>query len=254
VDEDVDALVRHLERAGGLTCFMLSDHGFDTVGPRANASRHLVAAGLKASDDSTDVLVAGCSVYVAREASGRVGAIAAWLLAQPWISGVFARDDLLDECPGALPQSAVGGGHARSAELMFSYGWSDAANEAGVPGTVHGEVVAANHGSTSPYCMRNTLVAWGQGIKRGLVSRAPCGIVDVAPTVLHLLGIARPPEMQGRVLEELLEGGLEPDTLPVTRHMLTAGSADAHGGRQMVARYATVCGHRYLEQVSLSPA
>jgi arylsulfatase A-like enzyme len=36
---------------------------------------------------------------------------------------------------------------------------------------------------------------------------APVLLVDIAPTVCHLLDVPRPEQAQGRVLGELLEGG-----------------------------------------------
>lgn len=248
VDAEVEALVAHLAatQPDPLTVFVLSDHGFDTIGPAASIEQALVEAGLKGAPDSADIVVAGCSVYLSDEARPRLGKIAHWLLAQPWVSGVFVRDDVLDGACGALPQSAVGGGHRRSAELMYSYRWTHEANAAGVPGTVYGRPgLAATHGSTSPYALHNVLVAWGQGIKTHTVSEAPCGIVDIAPTVLRLLGIEPPPTMDGRVLEELLEGGPAPTSLDITRQTRWA---EADGHRQ-TAHYQAAGACRYLDWV-----
>jgi hypothetical protein len=58
--------------------------------------------------------------------------------------------------------------------------------------------------------MQIRLVAAGPDIKRGVRSRVPTGNVDLAPTVLHLLGIEPPPDMSGRVLHELLREGQAP--------------------------------------------
>lgn len=248
VDAEVEALVTHLAttQTDPLTVFVLSDHGFDTIGPDANLRQALGEAGLKAAPDSTDIVVAGCSVYFDDEARPRLAPVARWLLAQPWVSGVFVRDDLLDGECGALPQSAVGGGHRRSAELMYSYRWTHEANAAGVPGTVYGRSgLVATHGSTSPYALQNVLVAWGQGVKACTVSDVPCGIVDVAPTVLRLLGIEPPPTMDGRVLEEILAGGPAPASLEVTRQTRLA---EADGHRQ-TAHYQAVGASRYLDWV-----
>jgi arylsulfatase A-like enzyme len=61
--------------------------------------------------------------------------------------------------------------------------------------------------------MQIRLVAAGPDIKRGVRSRVPTGNVDLAPTVLHLLGIEPPPDMSGRVLHELLRDGHSPDEI-----------------------------------------
>jgi hypothetical protein len=48
----------------------------------------------------------------------------------------------------------------------------------------------------------------GAGIRRG-AQIGECTNLDLAPTMLHLLGLPIPPHMQGRVLEEALEGSAQ---------------------------------------------
>jgi predicted AlkP superfamily phosphohydrolase/phosphomutase len=50
------------------------------------------------------------------------------------------------------------------------------------------------------------LLAEGPAIRSGVVRNA--AIVDVAPTILHLLGVAVPADMDGRVLTEMLDGDI----------------------------------------------
>ncbi len=251
VDAEIEALYTHLAATEqDLTCLMLSDHGFDTIGQQADVKTELIAAGLKAGPDSDDIMCAGCSLYVRERSPELVSRVAEWLLAQPWIGSVFVADDLADTCLGALPQSAVGGGHRRSGEIMYSYRWTDEPSQEGVPGTVYGwKGLAATHGSTSPYTLHNTLIAWGAGIKQEVVSDVPCGIVDVAPTVLHLLGIPAPASMDGRVLHEILEGGPNPQSIPVSHTTRRAEGTSVPQGAQ-VAHYSVVGEHRYLDYVS----
>ena len=71
--------------------------------------------------------------------------------------------------------------------------------------------LAADHGSMSPWNVRNTLLAWGADVKRGVTVRAPAGNVDVVPTVLSLLGLADESGVDGRVLSEALVGGPDHD-------------------------------------------
>jgi hypothetical protein len=44
----------------------------------------------------------------------------------------------------------------------------------------------------------------GPGIRKG-VRFGECSNLDLAPTLLHLMGVAAPEQMRGRVLEEVLE-------------------------------------------------
>ena len=215
LDADVEGLVKSVEAFYGadqVTCFVISDHGFSTIAEQVDPVSVLADAGFSmASEGQEGIVWAMSSLYLDQASRARIGDLAACLLAQPWISGVFVRDDLAEACPGVMRQSEVGGGHARSAELMFSYRWSDEPNAFGIPGSVvFPSSIAAIHGSSSPWTLNNTLVGWGAGLKKATVSSVPCGIVDIAPTILHLLGIPAPDVMQGRVLEELLADGIDP--------------------------------------------
>ncbi|MCZ4496755.1 MAG: arylsulfatase [Thermoleophilia bacterium] len=70
----------------------------------------------------------------------------------------------------------------------------------------------AGHGSLGWSDINNTLVVAGPSFdqaQRGraaLRTSAPAGIFDIAPTIAHLLGVATPGSMQGRVLAEALAG------------------------------------------------
>ena len=83
----------------------------------------------------------------------------------------------------------------------------DEAGPRGVPGSgrfVGSELKegGSTHGGLSSYEMRSVLGAGGSAFRNGVVSALPCGVVDIAPTVLSLLGIAPPPFMSGRILSE----------------------------------------------------
>jgi predicted AlkP superfamily phosphohydrolase/phosphomutase len=73
-----------------------------------------------------------------------------------------------------------------------------------------GDRVWSHHGSQLPgltYGLSSEkaiLIMAGPGIKRGTVLPGPVWIIDAAPTVASLLGIPRPAQASGRVLEEAL--------------------------------------------------
>ena len=85
---------------------------------------------------------------------------------------------------------------------------------------------ASDHGSMSPWNVRNTFLAWGVDFKRRATVRVPAGNVDVAPTILALLGVAEADGLDGRVLAEALEGGPDEEQVAVeTRvHAVEAGA------------------------------
>jgi hypothetical protein len=99
------------------------------------------------------------------------------------------------------------------------------------------------HGSLSRYDMSNTLIAAGPAFKTGLRSEIPSANSDVAPTVLHLLGVAAPEPMDGRVLEEALAGVT---TVPRVESETLQATATA-GGRpwQQYLKVSRVAGRTY---------
>lgn len=93
----------------------------------------------------------------------------------------------------------------------------------------------STHGTLNTSDLNNLFVAAGPAFRRGQVSSTPCGIVDVAPTVLHLLGASAPDAWQGRVLTEALAGGAD----------ITADGTVVHDARQEVV-LATVADTTYV--------
>jgi len=57
------------------------------------------------------------------------------------------------------------------------------------------------------------MFAWGPGFKQGITLDVPSGNIDVAPTILNLLGLPGGDAMDGRVLAEALAGGPDPETV-----------------------------------------
>lgn len=266
LDATLQRLVAALEAAAphhALDCVLLSDHGFSTIAESVDMDAALAIAGLKAAPEPGqskpgapglgDIVRSSNSLYLNGSARDRLPDVVEFLQQQPWLGAVLVRDDLCPAVPGAMPQSAVFGGHRRSAQVMYAFRWWDGANAHGTPGSVaHSASMAATHGSASPYDVNNTLIAWGPAFKQGVVSDAPCGIVDVAPTILRLLGIAPAPSMQGRVLEELLRDGPDPARLPVTQSAREALFMTPEGLRRQIASYSAVAGHTYLDQITLT--
>ena len=60
------------------------------------------------------------------------------------------------------------------------------------------------HGSLSPFDMHNTCIAAGPDFRKGILDNMATGNIDIAPTVLWLLGVEPQPKLSGRVLSEAL--------------------------------------------------
>lgn len=190
-----------------------TDHGFSTTTRGLNVGNTIEAAGVDtrgvrivrnmvwAEDDDTLV-----QIGQALQRDEHVGAIYSRPVRPGALEGVV---------PGTLSTAVIQWDHPdRAADLIASPAWTHDENEFGFPGTTTfgGR---ATHGSDSPYDLRVWMVATGPDFKNGVESETPTGNVDLAPTVLHLNGIAPLAQMDGRVMHELLAGGPDPGDIEV---------------------------------------
>lgn len=250
---------------------VVSDHGFAQTVGQVNVGRALVDAGLMSVTESDDVVIASSGQAVALHVKNRdpkrTAAIVEFLQRQPWCGVLFTAGR-----PGvAAHEGSVAGtfsleyvhlgGHERSPDIVFTFPWTSSPNRHGVPGTdmnqVAGtsttgpvQVTAGNHGGIGPWTVRNTMLAWGPSFKRGAVVRTPTSNVDVAPTLLHLLGLRTDAAaMDGRPLHEALASG--PDQEQV--EMQTSGLRVASGSYRAVLQVSTVQGKRYVDKAWREP-
>jgi arylsulfatase A-like enzyme len=89
------------------------------------------------------------------------------------------------------------------------------------------------------------MLAWGPDFKRGVVVRTPASNVDVAPTLLHLLGLGAPmAAMDGRALLEALIDGPDAEQVP----METRSYRVSRGAYSAVLQISEVAGKRYVDK------
>src|SRR5262249_20285044 len=74
------------------------------------------------------------------------------------------------------------------------------------------------------------LIVRGPDVPRGATVQAPASIVDVAPTILELVGIT-PPDAEGRSLAEAFRGGVLDAERPLSFAWLDAGARGLRQGR-----------------------
>src|SRR5262245_20724347 len=194
-------------------------------------------------------------------ATRRGSALVEFLQRQRWTGLVFTAAR-----PGGAPHEGTVpgthsidyahlGGHERSPDIVFTLRWSSAKNRHGVPGADYNHVTGgptgpvdvqtANHGSLSPWTVRNTMVASGPDFKRGATLRTPASNVDVAPTLLHLLGHADALRgMDGRPLLEALVGGPDEEQVAMETKTLRL----RHGDYEAVLQVSEVEGKLYLDK------
>ncbi|QRM33021.1 alkaline phosphatase family protein [Microvirga sp. VF16] len=181
-------------RAAGEDILLIvgSDHGHQTVTGIVDIAAELVAAGLKASPESADVVVApngtAALIYVDRRHAERAEAIRAFLEAQTWVGEVIRRSDFaihgIPEADGLTLAIAMAAD-------------DDGTNEFGIPGLslavkpVEGKadrLGCGQHGGLGRYEQSPFLILDGAGFAPGRIIADVTSAIDIAPTVLTHLG------------------------------------------------------------------
>ena len=260
----VDAEIGRIEdtlRARGLldrtNLIVTSDHGFSTHTGELRLSALLEPLARPMADGSPDIVNAGGSIHVRGGAdAARLNAIVSVLRQRPEVGAIFTRPGPKGGpegiVPGTLSFDIARWNHARSGDILVSANWSHAANKAGYKGTTT-QAGVAGHGTSSVYDIHNTLIAAGPDFRERTISSVPTANADLAPTLLHLLGLPTAPSMTGRVIEEALQNGRPPSSAQVDRRVETVRTPD--GSYELSAHISAVGRYRYLDytEVKRSP-
>jgi predicted AlkP superfamily pyrophosphatase or phosphodiesterase len=244
--------------AGATDVLVVSDHGFTTNTAGVDVAGALIEAGLKASADSADVVLASSGqavgAYVERHDPERIAGLARLVQSRDWGGVVFtaarAAGDSRGVVEGTFALELIHAVHPeRGPDVLFTFPWTSAPNAFGVRGgdlaCVSGgaRLYASDHGSMSPWNVRNTLLAWGPDFKRQTIVRNPAGNVDVTPTILALLGLD-PAGCDGRVLHEALADGPDVEHVAVARRAHTVET----GAYRAALQISEVDGRRYVDK------
>jgi predicted AlkP superfamily pyrophosphatase or phosphodiesterase len=228
-DADLALVLKALRDKGVLDrtdVFVVSDHGFSTINHGPN-----VIESLKKSKFTTgtqfqnpepgDIMMVNlggsASFYVFDHDKAVIRRLIAYLQGSDFAGVIFSSIP----AEGTFPLAQAHVDASRGApDVLVSMRWSGGENEFGAPGLLTSPGGTKGHGthaSLSPFDLHNTLVAAGPNIKTGFVNQLPSGNIDVAPTVLFLLGVSPPSPMDGRVLSEALTGSEPPQFKPVEK-------------------------------------
>ena len=197
-DDNLGAILEVYERLGlraSTDVVITSDHGTSTLNRRVQPARDL-----RALLSTGAVAENGGSVFVYSSERAAVSEIRKLDYAGP----VFTRDGRDNTFPLAL----IGLDGPRVPDIVFSLSWSGDSVD-GMPGVAigtHGNKLVVDHGTISPFELRNTLVCQGPDFVAGWRDPAPVGSIDIAPTLAHILGLAAGSPFEGRVLHEALDG------------------------------------------------
>ena len=200
----------------------ISDHGHSTVVETIDARARVREAGFPPRGGKGSVIVAengGAVLFYVEDSDGvTADRLAAWLMAQSWCGPVLASQ-AVGPIPGTLPLAIAGADGDRAPDLAMSFSWNSEMSSNGISGLARSTGALPGqgmHGSMSRQEMHNVLLARGPSFRRGAVLTTPSGNVDLAPTVLAVLGLPDAETMDGRPLLEALKSGPGADAVDWT--------------------------------------
>jgi arylsulfatase A-like enzyme len=210
----VAALDQHQARSS-TDIFVVSDHGFSTIAREIDVPKILKNAGFDAVTVFADEPKAGQIMLVGNGGSvlfyviGHDAAVIHKLvefLQQTDFAGVIFTREPMDGT-FTLEKAKIDNQHA--ADVVMSFRWTEDNNQFGIPGMIDADWQRAagkgTHATLSKFDMHNMLIAGGPDLKTGLTSERPSGNVDLAPTILAILGVKPAESMDGRVLAEAMK-------------------------------------------------
>ncbi len=209
----LSALDKHAARET-TDVFVVSDHGFSTIRRSIDLRKILRDAGFAAKtefDDepkSGDIMLVGNGgsvlFYVVGHDATVMRRLVEFLQQSDFAGVIFTKQAL----PGTfrLDEAKIDNPHAP--DVVMAFRWNESKNQFGVPGMIDADwqrpAGEGTHATLSRFDMRNTLIAAGPDFTRGQTDDLPTGNIDLAPTILHILGIKAPQGIDGRILSEAL--------------------------------------------------
>lgn len=242
--------------------FIVSDHGFSTVDWGVEFGSALKKAGFTTVRAYTKepqpgeiltVTVGGSAAfYIPGRDPELVKKLVTFLQTTNYAGPIFTRTAL----PGTFAMKAARIDSPDSADVLFSFHWQDRKSANGTPGLLAAEGPRrpfGTHASLSRYDIHNTLVAAGPDIRAGFRDTLPTANVDVAPTILHLLGLPGADQMDGRILREALVGVQTAAPQPTTKTLEVTAPSGVGTWRQYL-KITTLGDHTYLDEGNSGPA
>ncbi len=238
-DENLAAVLSALDQRGarGTTdVFAVSDHGFSTIERSIDLRKILNDAGFAAKTEFDgeskpgEIMLAGNGgsvlFYVIGHDAKLIRRLVEFLQQSDFAGVIFAKEPV--EGTFALAQANMNPHEGRDVpDVVMSFRWNDSKNQFGIQGMIDADWQRAagkgTHATLSRFDMHNMLIAAGPDFRRGETDDLPTGNIDLAPTILQILGSKAPTKMDGRVLSEAVIGS-------------DAVAASGKGGLQLARR------------------
>jgi arylsulfatase A-like enzyme len=216
-DENLAAVLSALDRQGAretTDVFVVSDHGFSTIERSVDLRKILNDAGFTAKTEFSDepkpgdIMLVGNGgtvlFYVINHDAPVTRRLVEFLQQSDFAGVIFTKEAMKGTF--ALDQGKIDSPHAP--DVVMAFRWNDSKNQFGVSGMIDADWQRAagkgTHATLSRFDMHNTLIGAGPDFRRGYMDDLPSGNVDLAPTILRILGTKPPQQLDGRILSEAM--------------------------------------------------
>jgi arylsulfatase A-like enzyme len=195
--------------------FVVSDHGFSTIERSIDFPAELRKAGFDAvsSFDAApragQVMVVGNAgtilFYVIDHDRDVTTRLVEWLQRSDFAGVIFAREKF----EGTFSLETARANTPEAPDVMVALRWNKKPNRFGTDGQIITDSARGagkgSHVTLSAFDVHNTLIVAGPDFRERQVITLPSSNLDIAPTVLRVLGLEPPEKMDGRVLIEAME-------------------------------------------------
>jgi arylsulfatase A-like enzyme len=260
-DENLAALLSVLDRKGAretTDLFIVSDHGFSTIERSVDLRKILIGGGFAAKTEFEndpkpgEIMLVGNGGSVLFYVHGHDATLTQRLvefLQQSDFAGViFASQPVA----GTFRLEQVGLNNPRAPDVIMAFRWNDSRNQFRVPGMIDAdwqrEAGKGTHGTLSRFDMHNILIAAGPDFRRTQTDDLPTGNIDLAPTILHILGIKAPQKMDGRILSEAMVNRKMPKLKRNTERIQALNDSFPSGTWRQTLRISRVGSTIYLDE------
>jgi arylsulfatase A-like enzyme len=210
----LDALAKKDARKNS-DVFVVSDHGFSTIERAIDFPAELRKAGFDATTAFKEtpkrgqimIVENGGTIlfYVIEHDRDVAGRLVEWLQHSDFAGAIFARDKF----DGTFSLETVRANTPDAPDVMVALRWNAKPNRFGTPGQIITDSARGpgegSHATLSEFDVHNTLIAAGPDFREHVTTSLPSSNVDIAPTVLRILGLDAPQKFDGRVLAEAME-------------------------------------------------
>jgi predicted AlkP superfamily pyrophosphatase or phosphodiesterase len=247
-DENLAAVLASLDQShvggtrGTTDIFVVSDHGFSTIQRSIDLRKVLREAGFAAKTEIDgepkpgDIMLAGNGgsvlFYVVGHDAKLIRRLVELLQQSDFAGVIFTRMAL----PGTFRLDQAEIDNQQAPDVVMAFRWNDSKNQFDIPGMIDADWQRAagkgTHATLSRFDMHNMLIAAGPDFHRGQIDDLPTGNIDVAPTILQILGITPPQQLDGRVLSEAMTSGETSAPNPESKTIDTAKDFPSGAWRQ----------------------